>query len=320
MRPGNGPDAVAAVPFVLVTGFLGSGKTTLLKRMLGAYASNRRLLVVQNEFANAGIDGVDLRATGISFELMEINRGSVFCVCLLSDFSRSLSAAIERARPDAVILEATGLADPIAVAQLVSAGPLSGLLYLGSVWCVVDNGVFPRLASLTQVERQVRVADTVIINKTDRAPDAVATMTRIRALNPHAEIRTAIQCETALPAFEGLSGERPVARERRHEHAAFESCGRPAVGSAVVRRAEACRRDALLAFVNREAPRLWRFKGHCRTEHGAIMIQSSFGSIEVASLPSYQGPTELVAMGPDVEQRSFEELFDSMVAPAGRTV
>ena len=93
------------IPFYLVTGFLGSGKTTFIKRYLEAFADKKRIGIIQNEFAPGEVDGKELRLTGHSFELLEINNGSVFCVCLLGTFIYSLSEFMDVHHPDMVIME-----------------------------------------------------------------------------------------------------------------------------------------------------------------------------------------------------------------------
>ena len=94
------------IPFYLVTGFLGSGKTTLIKQFIGSYADLKKIAIIQNEFAEVNIDSRDLRETRKSFELLEMNNGSVFCVCLLGSFVYSLASFIEEHHPDLIILEA----------------------------------------------------------------------------------------------------------------------------------------------------------------------------------------------------------------------
>lgn len=98
---------MAKIPFYLVTGFLGSGKTTLLKRYLDKYSDEKKIAVIQNEFAEINVDSRELRKTGKSFELLEMNNGSVFCVCLLGDFVSSLSDFILQHHPDMIVLEAS---------------------------------------------------------------------------------------------------------------------------------------------------------------------------------------------------------------------
>ena len=83
------------IPFHIVSGFLGSGKTTFLKQIIDNYSDKYKLGIIQNEFASANIDGIELEASGKSFKLLRINKGSVFCVCLLGDFARSLEKFID---------------------------------------------------------------------------------------------------------------------------------------------------------------------------------------------------------------------------------
>ena len=74
---------VKKIPFHIISGFLGSGKTTFLKRVIAKYGGQVNVGIIQNEFAPSNIDGAELRKSGNDFHLLEINNGSVFCVCLL---------------------------------------------------------------------------------------------------------------------------------------------------------------------------------------------------------------------------------------------
>jgi G3E family GTPase len=185
------------IPFYLVTGFLGSGKTTFLKQVLERFGDSRKVAVVQNEFAPASIDGTDLKQVSKPFEILEINNGSVFCVCLLSDFKSSLNRFIREHHPDAVFLEASGLADPIAVAEVLQAEELKDIVYLAYIWTVVDVPNFLRLKTMVKrLTHQVAVADRIILNKIDLADDEMLENVRevVREINPFAEISTASYC------------------------------------------------------------------------------------------------------------------------------
>lgn len=299
------------IPFFLVTGFLGSGKTTLLKRFLEVHGDNRRIAVVQNEFAPGSVDGADLRRSGKRFEILEINRGSVFCVCLLSGFVSSLESFVDTHKPDAVVLEASGLSDPIAIAQLLGAPNLSSRLYLSHTWCVVDASTFLRLEpTMTRLSHQVRVADTVVINKTDKAPDRVEMITRrVSELNPLARIVSASFCDLSLDnVFSAIK--RPVAVVRAKENAAFESCGRPDIGSAVLRTTTPISRDQLESFLRETTGQTHRLKGFVVVSGGPpLAVQSCFGELEIVPVSDYTGPTEIVAMGKGIDTEGFARAF-----------
>ena len=104
---------------ILISGFLGSGKTTLLKNLLSLH-KGKRIAVIQNEFAPSGVDGKELQLTDTSFKLVEINNGSVFCVCLLSNFIENITKLITEYNPEIIYLEASGISDPISICELLN--------------------------------------------------------------------------------------------------------------------------------------------------------------------------------------------------------
>jgi len=173
---------------VLITGFLGSGKTTLLTKVLEIYSQKLRIAVIQNEYADASCDSVQLKMSKWNFELVELNKGSIFCICLYSDFRKELSRLVVEKSPDLILIEASGLCDPISVGSLLND---SSLFYLSHVLTIVDPSLFLKMSGfIKSVNNQVRVADSVMINKCDRAnPVQIeAANKKIRALNPHAAV------------------------------------------------------------------------------------------------------------------------------------
>ncbi len=303
------------VPLYLITGFLGSGKTTLLRRFLDTFADDIRTGVIQNEFAAVHVDADELKCSGKTFHLLEVNRGSVFCVCLVADFKRTLAQFVDEHRPEALFLEATGLADPIAVAELFSAPELQRRLFLARVWCVVDAAKFLLLEKVNLcMSRQVRTADAVIINKTDAADEAtiVAVENRISRLNPAAEIYRTAFCE--LSAAELRAGLQPAAAAARPKAAPHERpLGRPAVGTAVIKTPRKIGRAALERFTDQVAATAWRIKGlvHC-ADDVPLMVQTVFGKTQYYSMPDYRGLTELIVIGPHVRQQTIVERFRMM--------
>lgn len=156
------------IPFHIISGFLGSGKTTFLKRIIEQYAGEKKIGIIQNEFSPANIDGAELKQSDKDFKLLEINSGSVFCVCLLGDFVRSLEKFIDEHQPEIVIIEASGLSDTTSISEVISAGTLAEKIFLASNWCVVDAQNFAKVGLMKQrVSHQLRMADVVVINKCD---------------------------------------------------------------------------------------------------------------------------------------------------------
>ncbi|MBD3315108.1 MAG: hypothetical protein GF344_04930 [Chitinivibrionales bacterium] len=309
----NKNEDIMKIPFYLVTGFLGSGKTTLVKRVLREHADSKRIAIIQNEFAPGNVDGAELARTGKKFEMLEINKGSVFCVCLLSDFRSSLAELVDRTQPDAVVLEATGLADPIALAQLLTAPELRSRLYLAYSWCIVDAAAFLQMErKITRIAHQVRIADHVVINKEDLAEQQMIADVeeRIRDLNPFATVSHTTYGRVPLQdMFAPLIGD-PAAVRRAREHAAVEAAKRPPVESTAVRSTKPVEREALVKFLNAFAADAYRIKGFVNISDGTtVAVQCTFNNIEIESIEGRLGPTELVALGEGLDTESFASSF-----------
>jgi len=306
------------IPFFLITGFLGSGKTCLLKRFLERHADERRLAIVQNEFAAGNVDGRELKRTGKKFEMLEVNRGSVFCVCLLSGFAESLVELVDEVQPDAVVLEATGLADPIAITQLLAAPKLRERFYLAHSWCVVDAASFLQLdGALGQVSHQVRIADSAVINKVDLVDEGMLGQVRQRvaALNPLAEVVETTYGEVGLAEVFAPLTEEPVAARMAVGNGELESCGRPPVESAALRTVVRVSRAALDGFLARYREVAYRIKGFVNLEDGEVVsVQCAFGEMQVEPVSGYASPTELIALGPGISPRQFARDFRSAAA------
>ena len=86
----------------IISGFLGAGKTTFIKKLIQDVFSGEKLVLIENEFGEIGIDGGFLKDAGI--EITEMNSGCICCT-LVGDFSVALQKVLEEYRPDRVIIE-----------------------------------------------------------------------------------------------------------------------------------------------------------------------------------------------------------------------
>lgn len=311
------------VPFYLVTGFLGSGKTTFLKQVLESYGDTRKIAIVQNEFAPASIDGTDLKQVSKPFEILEINNGSVFCVCLLSDFKTSLSAFIREHKPDAIFLEASGLADPIAVTEVLQADELRDLMYLSYIWTVVDVPNFMKMKTLVKrITHQVRVADRIILNKTDLGDSALIAQVgeAVRKENPFAEITEASYCHFDFDkdVFAGEAGliERlgvTVKKEESTELETENACGRPEIGFGVLKSVKKISRQNLELFIHDFVNSTYRMKGYVLLDDGRVLaVQTTFDQVRFEEINGYEGNTELIAMGDMFNLSDFSKKFKTL--------
>lgn len=305
-----------AIPFILITGFLGSGKTTLLKRFLNHFADDKKIAVIQNEFADANVDGKELRDVNKSFEIMEINKGSVFCVCLLSNFVQSLNDLIDSIKPEAIVLEATGLADPITIGQIINSNEMGQKLYLSHVWSIVDATTFLEMEAMVQrMVHQVRIADTVLINKTDGlSKDKISEVeNRIQALNPFAQQIKTSYCElTAEQLNDSFTTVRNPQKDQPFQ--SFLAAGPPSeISSAVLRSTNKITKNNLMQFLEEVRKNAYRIKGYVNLDDGkTVSVQSCFGKTELTDIDKEPGPSELIALGPGIVQQEFIDQFNKL--------
>lgn len=285
----------------MVTGFLGSGKTTLLRELLRQYSDRKRILLIQNEFADSGVDGTELAAGGWNFSLLEMNKGSVFCVCLFSDFKRIMVEQLERSEVDMVVLEATGVADPIAVGQLINDPQVAQYMYLSHIWCIADAvNLMKMAAGVRCIPNQIRVADSVVVNKCDCVDDAQIERidTYIKEMNPYAKIMHATFCNIDFSkTLDVLWGLQPVV-VRRSISGELTKCSQREMTSHVFKTSQSISRDRLDALLRELPEGVVRLKGFVRLDSGeSMMVQYVSGSFELTPIRHDLQTSELIAIG-----------------------
>tara|TARA_R110002167_G_scaffold60368_17_gene170611 strand:- start:200 stop:1243 length:1044 start_codon:yes stop_codon:yes gene_type:complete len=182
------------IPLNIVTGFLGSGKTTLLQRLLRSPRLQRTAVLV-NEFGEVGLDHRLLQSVTESTLLLD---NGCICCAIRGDLQEALRGLLsQRTRGevpdfDRIVVETSGLADPVPIAYTVMAEPvLQHHLRLGAIVTTVDavNGV-AQLRDYPEAVKQVAVADRLIVTKTDLAgpADVDALHAGLRRLNRSAPI------------------------------------------------------------------------------------------------------------------------------------
>jgi len=157
----------APIDVWILSGYLGAGKTTTLNSMLKSeFFSNKNLALIINEFGNMGIDGKIVESK--EHPKYEINKGSIFCICTKTDFIRYMTEISENVRPQALLIEATGIAETRDIESFVKEPHLKDRFRVRANICIVDAVNFTKAAAYFRpVTSQVRWADCVIINKTD---------------------------------------------------------------------------------------------------------------------------------------------------------
>ena len=208
----------------IYSGFLGAGKTTLIKKMLQEAYAGQKLMLIENEFGQIGIDGGFLQDAGIN--ITEMNSGCI-CCSLVGDFGKALKEALDTYAPDRIIIEPSGvgkLSDVIAAVLKVEG------VQLGYTVAVVDaTKVKVYMKNFGEFYNdQVQTAGTIILSRTASIPQEKLeqAIAMLRTLNDHATIVTTpwealsgLQLLTAMEGGASVKAElEKLEEEARHHH------------------------------------------------------------------------------------------------------
>ncbi len=152
----------------LITGFLGSGKTTFLNRIIDKFPKERKLTILMNEFGEIGVDVTLIE--GDEIDMMEISRGSIFCVCVKTDFIKGLYELSTTVEPDVLLIESTGVANPSDLKRDLKLPIFNNRFQFTEQFCIIDAPHFlDAYGAYASLEKQIASSTVFIINKTDLA-------------------------------------------------------------------------------------------------------------------------------------------------------
>ena len=216
----------------IYSGFLGAGKTTLIKKMIQEAYKGQKIVLIENEFGEIGIDGGFLQDAGIN--ITEMNSGCI-CCSLVGDFGRALTQVIDQYHPDRILIEPSGvgkLSDVIGAVNKVTSDEVT----LGYTVAVADAGkVKVYMKNFGEFyNNQIETASTIILSRTDAIPQAKLD-TAVNMLREHNAVATivttpwsALTGEQIQDAMEGratlaaelarLEMERLAEQEEEEEH------------------------------------------------------------------------------------------------------
>ncbi|WP_054045215.1 GTP-binding protein [Alloactinosynnema sp. L-07] len=289
------------IPVVVVAGFLGSGKTTMLNHLLTS-RTGTRIGVIVNDFGRVNIDAMTVAAQVDS--MVTLGNGCLCCVVDVSDLDAMLDRlATPDAPVDVIVIEASGLAEPPAMVRLVMGSTNPRVTYGGLVE-VVDAAEFTatRLRH-PQLDKHLRYADLVLLNKMDRAQPGVLALVRELAEGvpvmpiEHGRVDPALLFEPVDrpdPAWRQLSFD-DLADHEPHIHAAYETTtftsGQPLNPTRFAR------------FLTERPDGLYRMKGYVHfgdTERYSVQTVGTYISVRPES-ESHDTRLVMIGAGLDLE-------------------
>ena len=208
----------------IYSGFLGAGKTTLIKKMIQEAYAGQKLVLIENEFGEIGIDGGFLQDAGIN--ITEMNSGCI-CCSLVGDFGKALEKVIADYAPERIVIEPSGvgkLSDVVAAVQKVTNDEVQ----LGYTVAVADAGkVKVYMKNFGEFyNNQIETASTIILSRTDAISQAKldAAVALLREHNAEATLVVAPWNElTGAQLLEAMEGKASLAAslaelEEEHQH------------------------------------------------------------------------------------------------------
>jgi G3E family GTPase len=209
------------LPVTIITGFLGSGKTTLLNHILSNQQGLKTAVLV-NEFGEIGIDNELIIST--DEDMVELSNGCICCT-INNDLVEAVYKILERQDGiDYLVVETTGLADPLPVALTFLGTELRDMTRLDSIVTVVDSENFSLdLFNSQAAESQITYGDIILLNKTDLVePEKVEQLeARIRTMKDNARILRTEKAQVPLPVILSVGlfeSDHYFAPEHEHGH------------------------------------------------------------------------------------------------------
>ena len=199
----------------IISGFLGAGKTTLIKKLLAELVSPEKLVIIENEFGEIGIDGSNLKSHGI--EVKEITSGCICCT-LVGDFGKAIKDVLLQYRPERIVIEPSGVGKLSDIIKACAVSEFTEVLEINMLVAVVDVTKYDIYSANFGefFEDQIKHAKTVVLSRTQRISqaDLQLVVDSIRLLNAKANIITT--------PWDNLSAERMIAVAEQGVSASLE--------------------------------------------------------------------------------------------------
>lgn len=302
---------MSPIPVYILTGYLGAGKTTLLNQLLkGPLFASRRIALIINEFGKMGVDG-KLLSPG-TYSKYEINKGSLFCICTQTDFLNALRSIAADGSTEAVLIEATGIAETADIEAFVLERHFDGRFEVRANVCIVDAVNYTKTAPfLRTVNAQLRQADGILISKADLVPSGDIDRLRavISTVSPSVPIATGGNSNTNAAFIDGLAH-----RDMSGEPAQSPPADIIAVSIQTDSRVN---RAAYMKTIESFGQKILRLKGNVAFADGAEFVETVFDRIlSKPACDGLGGGTAFTVIGWKTTKEELSSAFENCWQPA----
>jgi G3E family GTPase len=223
---------------------------------------------------------------------------------------------VEDEKPDLVILESSGLSDPIAISEILQSEELKELVYLSTCWCIVDTLNYHRmLPILTRIKHQIAVADFIFLNKTDLVDSTTLLSVKdsVQEINPLADVIESEYCRVEINAIFNkyeTGNYRTENSSKNMRSAGLKGAGPPALNARVFKTGRTINLVNLRQLINRYIDQTIRIKGFVLLDdHSIVSVQTVFDKIDIRRIEDKTGNTALILMGEDFNLTEFSRDF-----------
>jgi len=206
-------------PIILITGFLGAGKTTFLRRVIDQL--DKKFAILMNEFGDVGIDTQIIQGKNINIQEL---LGGCVCCSLSGEFEAAIKEIIDSYKPEIIIVETTGVAEPDALVLEISENMPE--VQLDSTITIADADSLIRFPQLGRTGKsQIEMADVILLNKTDLVTheQLQEVKDKLHRLNNKAPLLETEYCNIDLSLVLGVRQEKKVKKKPGKHKTAFQS-------------------------------------------------------------------------------------------------
>ncbi len=284
----------------LVSGFLGAGKTTLIQYFLSRETRDLgKVAIIVNEVGEVGVDGTLL--AGRDVDLLEITSGCICCT-IKTDFSKAVQEIYDRVAPDFLVVEATGVAQPGEILDLLLDPPLREFCRIKRLVTVVDAEFFKAREFLGPFyENQIRLADILVLNKVDLVGPARLTEIKgeLEEMSRKAKILTTRYCQVDPSLLLGASDADEAVHPSGAGHAGHDHLA--CFQTFSYENPHPMDRKRLTQFLDSLPAGLFRLKGWVLLGDGPFHLDFAAGRYRLAPLDTPR-PTALSFVGRGCDQ------------------